>query len=1543
MATRWRLDVAARRGAALLLAAALLLIAIVPGTASADGTLAPARPTGLTSIAAHDLVTLSWDGSSDESITHYIILRRETDRHAPGHFITINENTGSAQTSYRDATVSAETRYVYRIKAVNAHGASPQSGYTDADTPAAPVSAPTLVTQPIDQSEQGASVEPLQSARATTCGGNQDPPEPTDVSVTAAPIVVASTTADYFVLYVSHDVDGTTIESPVLVKRGEAGTTTLEENIEALAQERYRVEQYQIADPADIDGDCIDDITELASPTAMNPLHPAASIARSDGVLAIPDHETFKTLAFEAHDGTLSVNFFVSGMDGDRPRLHFANMNTHPTHLSFRAAAGLEHPLPGIRDIGEMLFQPRLPAPDGSQGVYYFRLDWPLHPFSFLHRTYTTLAASMPMVTDNLSYFISDADLLDHQWVTDQLNNSRIHVLVPNDIHGLADFAPMNLGEGYGLLRVMEPDGRANPRDVVLFESLPNDLSKVAGIITTVQQTPLAHVNLRAMQDDVPNAYIRDALENDEISALIGNYVYYEVTKLGWTLRAASRAEVDAHYDAARPAHPQTPRRDLAVTAITPLSEIEFDDWTAFGVKATNVAVLGSIGLPSGTAPDGFAIPFYFYDEFMRHNGFYSRIRTMLADAEFQNDYAVQAKKLKKLRKDIEDAETPEWIVAALVEMNQSFPEGINRRYRSSTNTEDLPGFNGAGLYDSKSQKPSEDEKDLAKSLKEVYASMWNFRAFVERDFHRIDHLVAAMGILIHPSYQNELVNGVAVSFDPLYGFDDAYYINSQLGEDLVTNPEAQSVAEEILTAKSCCWTIVAFTSNQVDPGVLLMHEDRLDALVPQLTVIHDEFETLYDPADDQEFAMEIEFKFTSDDVLAIKQARPWVFGDRPANDPPAFADTTVAQRAVAETAAPGTILGAPFVATDPEHRSGIYWSLSGEDSDWFQIDGSTGQLQVRDALDFETRSVHNFKIVASDSLGASASRAIAVVVSDAAEPPVFPPGAATRLVLENKPAGTDVGDPVAADDHDAGDQVTHTLSGADEDSFMINAASGQLQTVAPLVKETKDTYTVVVTARDLTGRSSSVVVTISVVTEVLIVPPKERVISVTSSAASGGGGGGGGGGPPPVPIPSEKDFEWNVTRDIEALDRDNDTPTGLWSDGAGLWVLENAESGPDAIFAYEIESGERLPEEGLTLDARNRFSHGLWSDGVTVLVADSGQDRLFAYNLESGERLEERELELHEANRDPRGVWSDGETVYVLDSVQDQLFSYLLSSGELLSRYPLDKLNRSPRGIWSDGVTLWVSDDGAKRLFAYRLEGESLTRREGEEFGFKPLLKAGNGNPRGIWSDGGVIFVVDEQDDRVYTYNMPDAIDARLSELTLSGIEYGEFSPVRIGYRALVGYDLTETTVTAKPTHSGATVSIRPADVDDTPDSGHQLSVGDGGEVTITVRSEDGSRTRVYRVALARCLAGLTGERLSLVSYTGGSVDELVTCARGLGVSAVYHYDEEGWAGLFLGAPAFLNQLFYNRFANGLPAPESLVAKREPGPGPGTTPNDAN
>ena len=181
---------------------------------------------------------------------------------------------------------------------------------------------------------------------------------------------------------------------------------------------------------------------------------------------------------------------------------------------------------------------------------------------------------------------------------------------------------------------------------------------------------------------------------------------------------------------------------------------------------------------------------------------------------------------------------------------------------------------------------------------------------------------------------------------------------------------------------------------------------------------------------------------------------------------------------------------------------------------------------------------------------------------------------------------------------------------------------------------------------------------------------------------------------------------------------------------------------------------------------------------------------------------------------------------MYVLDSVKDALFVYDFETGELVAEYPFDKLNKSPRGIWSDGVTIWVSDDGAKRLFAYRIEDGALVRHEDEEFSFRSLLKAGNGDARGIWSDGEVVYVADEQDDRLYSYNLPDAIDARLASLSFSDVDLGEFSPGSLTYTAVAKTGATVTTVAAIATQEAATVVIAPADADGNAENGHQVAL---------------------------------------------------------------------------------------------------------------------
>ena len=457
-------------------------------------------------------------------------------------------------------------------------------------------------------------------------------------------------------------------------------------------------------------------------------------------------------------------------------------------------------------------------------------------------------------------------------------DNSRVAILLENDIYAETNFIPLNIAEGYGLLRVMTLDELPNSRDIVIYESLPNELPRVGGIITTVPQTPLSHSNLRAIQDKIPNAYIRSATLLSPISDLIGKYVYYKVTSDGYEIREAKTSEVESYFRNLRPVEEQFPVRDLSIKAIKSLDDILFQESSAFGVKATNVAVMRSFGLSQGVIPDGYAIPFYFYDEFMKYNGFYDKAQKFIEDPEFLNDYNKQVAELDAFREEIVNGEVPEWMEDAFDKLQKSFPEETPLRCRSSTNNEDLPGFSGAGLYDSKTHRA--EEGSISKTILELYASLWNFRAFDERQFYRIDHMSAEMGVLVHPSYSGELVNGVAVATDPLYQTRNSYYLNSQLGEDLVTNPNSLSVPEEILLdvnkAGSNSYTVVRY-SNLVEGNKLLMSNNQLDELRGYITIINDKFRKLYEVPAYEDFAIEIEYKVTSENKIAIKQARPWI------------------------------------------------------------------------------------------------------------------------------------------------------------------------------------------------------------------------------------------------------------------------------------------------------------------------------------------------------------------------------------------------------------------------------------------------------------------------------------------------------------------------------------------------------------------------------------------------------------------------------------------------------------------------------------------
>ena len=98
-----------------------------------------------------------------------------------------------------------------------------------------------------------------------------------------------------------------------------------------------------------------------------------------------------------------------------------------------------------------------------------------------------------------------------------------------------------------------------------------------------------------------------------------------------------------------------------------------------------------------------------------------------------------------------------------------------------------------------------------------------------------------------------------------------------------------------------------------------------------------------------------------------------------------------------------------------------------------------------------------------------------------------------------------------------------------------------------------------------------------------------------------------------------------------------------------------------------------------------------------------------------------------------------------------------------------------------------------------------------------------------------------------------PAADDASLSSLSLSGVDFGGFSPDVADYAANVAADVSVTTVTATAANTAASVSVSPADADaDT--VGHQVSLAPGRNwVRVSVGSADGNVQQQYTVVVMR------------------------------------------------------------------------------------------
>lgn len=649
----------------------------------------------------------------------------------------------------------------------------------------------------------------------------------------------------------------------------------------------------------------------------------------------------FQALAYHADDElgpVYAVKFFVEHLDG-APTVYFQDTKKHPIHYDFvhgvlgRAVSQRDFEEATYRATdrtqmaGTLVYRPELATTSATAGgavtapvtIEFFPSD--TLSSAQAEAAYLALEEAMPFLprrgTSHRLYYLppgarQEADAAAARRAFDAAG---VRSVLRSELFAGVDLQLLNPGVAYGTLRVLTPEeldeAAVSFRDVLVLPRLPNELPIVGGTLTGELQTPLAHVNVAAHARHTPNL-ARPGVESDPaVLALAGKLVRFEVKAGAWTLAETTLAEAQAYWASRQQQNQLIPTADLSDLGFVDFDAMGFADSPRFGVKAANIAELHHI--LGDRAPDGFGIPFHDYDRFVSTARLSTALcgkagedclaegrsaatcaaaealcdrdvgltlddhaRAMLADPGFQTDSQLRFAALDMHRYlYCHVTNGLAWLTALEAKVRARLGT-IPIRMRSSTNAEDLPGFSGAGLYSSFGAQLDTAEPPKTRVCK-TWASVWNWQAFEERAFWNIDHLAVRMGVAVHEAFPDEAANGVLITQnigDPL---TRGMYVNVQLGEVSVTNPEGGAVPEIFAITPGPSGVQVARQRfSSLSPDAPILTDAEVGALASAAYAVQQRFATLYDEAPDL-LALDIEFKFHGPTrALILKQVRPY-------------------------------------------------------------------------------------------------------------------------------------------------------------------------------------------------------------------------------------------------------------------------------------------------------------------------------------------------------------------------------------------------------------------------------------------------------------------------------------------------------------------------------------------------------------------------------------------------------------------------------------------------------------------------------------------
>ncbi|MCA9606894.1 MAG: hypothetical protein KC619_14910, partial [Myxococcales bacterium] len=301
--------------------------------------------------------------------------------------------------------------------------------------------------------------------------------------------------------------------------------------------------------------------------------------------------------------------------------------------------------------------------------------------------------------------------------------------------------------------------------------------------------------------------------------------------------------------------------------ALTDTCELRLADTAWAGAKAAQLGEVCSAGVPTSA---GFVIPVHHYLAHLADHHVDASAATLRAAPRFTEDGHARGAALEALRGRIEAAEVDPALLAALVARVRRV-RGRRWILRSSTNAEDLPGFSGAGLYESVVTPADPTPAQLADALREVWASVWSRRAWDEREYYRVDHDAVAMAVLVQPFLDGVAAMGVAITENPFSTQRSGILVNLAPPGGSVTAAEGEELPEQILLYRHSRPEMIS--RSTVHGGRPILPEAAMRPLRDRLDQVHAHMMERWGTRAD---AADVELALLNDGSAVILQARPY-------------------------------------------------------------------------------------------------------------------------------------------------------------------------------------------------------------------------------------------------------------------------------------------------------------------------------------------------------------------------------------------------------------------------------------------------------------------------------------------------------------------------------------------------------------------------------------------------------------------------------------------------------------------------------------------